>query len=567
MIIALYLRLSMADGDTGEDGKDESNSIENQRTILMDYISHKGWDSHHVCEYVDDGFSGTNFERPAFKRMIKDMKRGQIDILLTKDLSRLGRNYIEVGDYMDQIFPILGVRYIAVNSRYDSNDYYGKTSGMDMSLMNLVNSLYSRDLSKKYRSSVQTKWKNGHSTSGRPTFGYLRHPKEKGEWIIDPEAAAIVRHIFDLALEGKRTKEIANILNMNGVMTPGQYREKSGHMKRVNRKVKEKEWLWDIPKVLKVLKSYEYTGALVQSKTSRIAVGSKSMRKSSKNERYVFENHHEPIVAHYEFLKAGTVIQSKKKRVPARKDQYPLAGKIYCGNCGLKMVHPIKKTKSYVLCKHKATSGIQSACCNKKYDTDYIDKIVLDLLLLHLNQLDLKLKEKKLEFPDYTRKMKSHQSRLKTLEAEKLNLYETYAMGLLDKETYFERRKVIVDQIEMLKQKQSVASDKNGKAVSLRKELDLISNTAMELINNGKITNEIADIFIDKITIFDEEHIEVVFTFEDYIQRAMEVIERNKASDFEYDYDKFAEVYYNEYWKKNPEDTAFTWDHSERTWT
>lgn len=152
---------------------------------------------------------------------------------------------------------------------------------------------------------------------------------------------------------------------------------------------------------------------------------------------------------------------------------------------------------------------------------------MLDLLLLHLNQLDLKLKEKKLEFPDYTRKMKSHQSRLKTLEAEKFNLYETYAMGLLDKETYFERRKVIVDQIEMLKQKQSVASDKNGKAVSLRKELDLISNTAMEFINNGKITNEIADIFIDKITIFDEEHIEVVFTFEDYIQRAMEVIERN----------------------------------------
>ena len=112
-----------------------------------------------------------------------------------------------------------------------------------------------------------------------------------------------------------------------------------------------------------------------------------------------------------------------------------------------------------------------------------------------------------------------------------------------------------------------MASDKNGKAVSLRKELDLISNTAMEFINNGKITNEIADIFIDKITIFDEEHIEVVFTFEDYIQRAMEVIERNKASDFEYDYDKFAEVYYNEYWKENPEDTAFTWNHSERTWT
>ena len=179
-MIALYLRLSMADGDLGRDGKDESNSIEHQRAILRDYVRRKDDISGEIEEYIDDGYSGTNFNRPAFKNMLEDMKRGRINTVLTKDLSRLGRNYIEVGDYMDQIFPRLGVRYIAVNSNYDSNNYIGSTSGLDMSFMNLVNSLYSKDLSKKYRSAVETRWKNGKSTSGRTPLGYMRDPDNRG---------------------------------------------------------------------------------------------------------------------------------------------------------------------------------------------------------------------------------------------------------------------------------------------------------------------------------------------------------------------------------------------------
>ncbi|MBE6018656.1 MAG: hypothetical protein E7233_13825, partial [Lachnospiraceae bacterium] len=170
-MIALYLRLSLADGDLGNDGKDESNSIESQRAILWDYIHQRDDISGEVEEYIDDGYSGTNFNRPAFQTMLEDMKKGKIVTMLTKDLSRLGRNYIEVGDYIEQIFPMLGVRYIAVNSNYDSNEYLGFTGGLDMSFMNLVNTLYSKDLSKKWRSSVETKWKNGISTSGRMPLG------------------------------------------------------------------------------------------------------------------------------------------------------------------------------------------------------------------------------------------------------------------------------------------------------------------------------------------------------------------------------------------------------------
>lgn len=149
MNIAFYLRLSLSDGDLGKNNKDESNSIENQRLLLQSFVESMDELDGEVREYIDDGYSGTNFNRPAFQDMIEDAKKGKVDVLLVKDLSRLGRDYIGVGDYLEQIFPIMGVRVIAINSQYDSNNYVGKTMGLEMSISNLVNTLYSRDLSKK----------------------------------------------------------------------------------------------------------------------------------------------------------------------------------------------------------------------------------------------------------------------------------------------------------------------------------------------------------------------------------------------------------------------------------
>ena len=159
MSLAFYLRLSIADGDLKEGEKDESNSIENQRELLRRYVEINDDLDGDVTEYVDDGYTGTNFNRPAFRQMIEDAKKGKIDTILTKDLSRLGRDYIGVGDYLEQIFPVLGIRYIAVNSNYDSKIYSGTTMGLDMQVSNLINHLYSRDISKKVKSAVRTKWK------------------------------------------------------------------------------------------------------------------------------------------------------------------------------------------------------------------------------------------------------------------------------------------------------------------------------------------------------------------------------------------------------------------------
>ena len=146
MKIGFYMRLSLADGDLGKDDKEESNSIENQRLLLQGFVESRKDITGDVTEYIDDGYTGTNFDRPAFMQMIEDAKKGKIDTIIVKDLSRLGRDYIGAGDYLEQIFPVLGIRFIAVNSSYDSNDYIGKTIGLDVSINNLLNSLYSKDI-------------------------------------------------------------------------------------------------------------------------------------------------------------------------------------------------------------------------------------------------------------------------------------------------------------------------------------------------------------------------------------------------------------------------------------
>ena len=207
MKIAFYLRLSIADGDLGKNNKDESYSIENQRILLQNYlISTEMCTDDELAEYIDDGYSGLNFNRPAFQRMIEDAKIGKIDTIIVKDLSRLGRDYIGVGDYLEQIFPVLGVRFIAVNSYYDSNDYIGRTMGLEMSFGNLINTLYCKDISKKFKSALQTKWKQGISTAGRLPFGYVKDKNDPHKWVIDPEAAKYVRLIFDLAMKNYDTR-------------------------------------------------------------------------------------------------------------------------------------------------------------------------------------------------------------------------------------------------------------------------------------------------------------------------------------------------------------------------
>lgn len=255
--IAIYLRLSLADGDLKKGSKDESNSIENQRMLLHDYIGKQEDLFGEIVEYVDDGYTGTNFNRPAFQKMIVDLKQGDIKVILVKDLSRLGRDYIGVGDYIEQIFPLMGVRFIAVNNSFDSMKLNNGTPGIEVAVSNLVNNMYSRDIAKKVRAALETNWKNGKATCTNVPFGYVWNKKGGQRWEIDPEAAASVKKVFELALSGRNTTQIAYGMNELNLPTPGLYAKRKNLLMGSNPIIApDSEMLWNAAIVWRILRRY-----------------------------------------------------------------------------------------------------------------------------------------------------------------------------------------------------------------------------------------------------------------------------------------------------------------------
>lgn len=226
-----------------KEGKTESESITNQRALINRYLDkHEEFEGCPREEFFDDGYSGTNFARPSFEKMMEKVKKGKINLIAVKDFSRFGRDYIELGDYLERIFPFLGVRFISVNDSYDSDDYKGTTGGMDVVLKNIVYDYYSKDLSDKVTTSKYAIMKRGVYQGGHVPFG-LRKGAVKGKLETDPEAAQVVRKVFDLAIAGKGTGEIARILNADGDITPSDYfKKKNPQVKKFKLKTERKEW-------------------------------------------------------------------------------------------------------------------------------------------------------------------------------------------------------------------------------------------------------------------------------------------------------------------------------------
>ena len=260
---AVYLRLSRSDGD-----QQESNSIKNQRALLNDYLG-KHPELHKVDEYVDDGYSGTNFERPDFKRMMQDIENRKINCIIVKDLSRFGRNYIETGRYLERIFPFMGVRFIAINDHYDSAEENDDKGRILIPFNNLINDTYCRDISMRVRSHLDVKRKEGQFIGSFAGYGYQKDPKDKNHLIIDEYAAGIVQEIFKQKLNGMSSQRIASHLNKLGVLPPNEYKRANGFnytcgfQAGLNQK-------WTVVSVNRILKNESYTGTLIQGKRRKI---------------------------------------------------------------------------------------------------------------------------------------------------------------------------------------------------------------------------------------------------------------------------------------------------------
>ena len=330
-IVATYLRLSREDGD-----KLESDSIHGQRELIHQFLAkHRGMKF--FKEYLDDGYSGTNFERPAFIQMMKDLKKQSFDCLIVKDLSRLGRNYIETGRYIERIFPQMGLRLIAINDNYDSFDKSGNDNEIVVPFKNLINDAFCRDISLKIRSHLDVKRKDGQFIGSFPVYGYERDTENKNHLVPDSYAANVVEMIFDLRLDGCSLLRITERLNELGIQPPYEYKRKCGLKFNSGFRSVDKA-KWQVETVRRILSNEMYTGKMVQGKTRKINYKVKKSVPVEQADWIVVDGTHEAIIPKDKFDAVQKLLELDTRVAPQNNEVYPLCGYIRCADCGQNMI-------------------------------------------------------------------------------------------------------------------------------------------------------------------------------------------------------------------------------------
>ena len=414
--IGIYMRLSRDDDKAGE-----SMSIENQRVILRKYVSEHGGVI--VDEYIDDGWSGTNFERPDVKRLLADAQTGKIDTIIVKDLSRFGRNYIQVGQYIDYIFPAYGIRFIALNDNVDTADR--NSTAMDMMpIMNVFNEWHAANTSKKIRAVFESKQRSGKYTNWNYPYGYKAGTDDARTAVIDEEAAAVVRRIFDLRLQGHSARTIAQMLTGEGIPNPTTYFT-SLDGKKWNRSCSP---FWNARTVRWILSNPTYLGHTLQHKTTRVSYKNHQILNVPESEWIIRENAHESIVTKEVWERVQETYQGSRGRQDKRGKMHSLSGLIVCPDCGRKFkLKTAKNTNDCFICRTYVELG--KAYCSSHHITEkMLESIVLDDIHSLLNSVEIdevKAKErfvsewsKRSEQNKYSdeKQLRAYQNRLVELE-------------------------------------------------------------------------------------------------------------------------------------------------------
>ena len=367
--VAIYIRLSKEDLDKKEQA--DSLSVNNQKNILLEYV--KKYEYELVDIYIDDGYTGTNFDRPAFKRMINDINSGLVNMVITKDLSRLGRDYIVTGEYVERYFPLHNVRYVAL---LDGIDTFLDTSNNDIAPFKaVINDMYSRDNSKKIRSALKSMQQKGKWVGGCTPFGYMKDPSDKNHLVPDPQESPIVKEIFRLADMGMNYYQIKDKLTNDKVPTMCLLRDNKriGEMSR--------KGIWSSNTIKGILSNELYLGDMVQNRKSRVSYKIRKVVANNKDDWIVVKNTHEPLVDRETFDRVQRMLKSC--RVKANKEVYRLLdGILFCGDCSHKIsiCKPNKTGKTYIVCNYYRMYSKQHLCSSHSLNYDKLEEMVVTQL-------------------------------------------------------------------------------------------------------------------------------------------------------------------------------------------
>lgn len=369
--VGLYLRLSREDEESGQ-----SMSIKNQKDYLVNYVLEKGWNIAQI--YIDDGYSGLNFDRPGFKRMITDIEDKKINLVITKDLSRLGRDYIDTGYYIERYFPQKNIRYIALS---DGIDTFEKSANNDMTpFKSVLNDMYAKDISKKIRTVMDTKRINGQFIGAFAPFGYVKSPDDKNKLIVDPIASEIVKRIFSMYLSGYSMAKIVSVFNSEKIPTPTEYKNNVQNLSYKN--VNIKYYIWRAETIKGILSNPTYIGNMAQHRSEKISYKMKKFKKIPRKDWIVAENTHEAIISQDDFYCVQERLKQKSQiQYPVEKTTHLLGGLIFCGDCKMPMTFRRSgKNKEFIcLCSGYSRFG-KEKCQRNTIKETVINEYVLNNL-------------------------------------------------------------------------------------------------------------------------------------------------------------------------------------------
>ena len=523
MTAAKYIRLSSADEDIRMGDKAESNSVVNQRKLLDCYLeSHREFSNCTILEFLDDGRSGTNLDRPGMRAMLDAARRHEIDCIIVKDFSRFARDYIESGRYLEQVFPALGIRFISVNDCYDSYDFpYGTAGNINNGLLNLINEMYSRDLSQKSKAAKRLYAQRGQCISAYPVYGYLKSPEDKRTWIPDPEAAPVVQRMFNWYAEGLTSTEIAKRLNEDGIPTPAQHKRALGSKRQLWNSERTDNF-WRATTIGKILRDERYTGKLVALKTTLSELGNiHSAKAIEKDDWVIVPGAFEAIISQEIFDQ----VQAKLETVRPTRKLGPMKRRLFsrklrCGHCGAALIRHEIAQGVYYTCDGRAWNGTDDCKKIRLFETDLIQAVLASIRfqaqLAKKTEKRLDRKEKQIQTAQ--NRAQSAQQRIQKqiaqLETRKAEAYLSYDLGKISQTQYREQciklGTAITEQhtkLEMLNQ----TSDSDSSSV------DIVSygqiNGLKQLTNLRTLNRNVVEILIHSVQVYSGNHIEISWNF------------------------------------------------------
>lgn len=544
-IACMYLRLSREDGDSSE-----SNSISNQRQIIKSYAKEN--DIKLSYEYVDDGYSGSNFDRPHFKNMINDLNKGKFNIIIVKDLSRFGRDYIESGKYLQKIFPEKGVRFISVNDNYDSENADMSDTHLILPIRNFINDSYCRDISMKVKSSKEVKRKNGEFIGAFAPFGYKKDDKDKHKLVIDKEVSHIIERIFNMKIEGYSSKAIADFLNSIGTITPSKHKENNGDNFNTGFVVKNAKW--DAKMINRIISNKVYIGVLEQGKTTKLNYKSKKEIDVSKEDWIVIQNAHEPIISKSIYLLANKMLLRDVKQ--SKDKPCILSGMLYCKDCGSPMVRRKVKAKDgyniYYICSEYNNTG---DCSRHSVKEEYIIKATIHALNDYLSKYnELIEKVSAIDVSKLTLKVDfdSLNAEKKKYERLRQSLYMDLEEELITTEEFDRFRKNYLLKIKEIEKqiitKQNIVEELKAK---INDKGSLVSDIVPNIDSNNLNRLSLVS-FVDRIEIGEDGAINFVFNNVETMNLLEAIVESGKNTETKKDNKPISmNKYFNHYLETN----------------